>query len=1144
MHAVTWRTVRCRPKFPAALVAGQRRPLRNRPFHRTTRALKADDASKDSQGAESSAQASDPPPKDDNVAPTGDQNQPDPAPAVKLARGVEAAENNAEYLKAEIQAARKKIKRFSSQLSKVNGVNQASGIPPVHIPPWFLRLNVALHDEARPGAPSDGKPKIEGSLCINGISEEEEELLRLALPMPPKLWDALETAAKEKQDQKENVTNAAAFYSGFLQFINKYYRDAEGAKTENGSGPAKWKLKEDLGVHFSLYLETLTAMAGSLHAKHLENANSFPAAKSNLVLHCPVDGGIPQLEDLVQDISNKLQADLVTLGPQDIAELVGEYVGEGSDLASQSLRYLGYQTHRSQFENMAEEEEFEDAEEEEGEESQEHTHPIPRPRGNGKRQAFIIQGFPARASFSDLFKAIDGRRPNGPMSGEMLGPGMGVNRPSSPQWDEIKLDASLKALLDAPSTKRTRLQDQTLQSTNTGTESQNSQPAEVDTAQTEGEEEKLVLGQTKSFRLTLDKSLQNVPKIPGPERKRTVVLIKDYKELSTTQHGGHIIDKLTDIVRKRREDGEEIMIVGITSSAELFPEVSRAGVRRMQAENETDFARTIVVPLGPITIDSLASAVDRRNETFGEGLDLTKEEFLRIRDINVRHIFDMIGQLDPDALDPVYADESRRHDVYERNKDWYDNEGRAIELTGPHLNRRVLAFHEVHRLAQTIVGLLRATTRTQHASRLVVQLAILLLRLSDDVKLSWATNERLLESARLSFKTMNTTPKSESQSTLDAVAKSADKTEKKLLPGIVDPKAIKTTFDDVHVPDETKDALKTLISLSMQRPDAFKYGVLANDKMPGLLLYGPPGTGKTLLAKAVAKESGATVLQISASEIYEMWVGESEKNVRAVFSLARKLSPCVVFIDEADSLFGTRAGGKHKAHQKDTLNQFLKEWDGMNDLSVFIMVATNRPFDMDDAVLRRLPRRVLVDLPTERDREAILRIHLKGELLDEKLDLRDVARRTPFYSGSDLKNLCVAAALNCVKEENVAAAEKKKKKKQQQQQQQQEEAEAAASATPPSPESPSPSSEPRQPHDQPPKDESLYPPRRTLHTRHFAAAFEEIGASISEDMASLVSIRKFDDQFGDNRKNKKKKSAWGFQTNRWEAGEEAVRVRK
>ncbi|KAK8229951.1 hypothetical protein BKA81DRAFT_344285 [Phyllosticta paracitricarpa] len=1188
MHTVTWRTVRCRPRFPAAFVAGQRRPLRNRPFHRTTRALKSDDASKDSEGAESNVQASDPPPKDDNAAPTEDQNQPDPAPTVKLARGVEAAENNAEYFKEQIRVARRTIKRYSSELSKVNGVHQASGVPPVHIPPWFLRLNVALHDEeAQPGPPSGPKPDIEGSLCINSVSEEQEELLRLALPMPPKLWDALETAAKEKRDQKE--TPGTEFYFGVLQFLNKYYRDAEGTKTGNGSGPAKWKLNEDLGVHFSLYLEIMTAMAGSLHAKHPENGNSFPAAKSNLVLHCPVDGGIPQLEELVQDVSAKLQADLVTLGPQDIAELVGDYVGEGSDQASQSFRYLGYQTHRSQFENVAEEEEFNDAEEEEGEETQEHTHPIPRPRGNGKRHAFIIQGFPARASFSDLFKAMDGRKPNGSMSGDMLGPGIGINRASSPQWDDIKLDASLKALLDAPSTKRTRLLNQIPDPSSSRAQSQDFQ-VEPTAAQTEGQKDKVVVGQTQSFRLILDKDLQKVPKIPGPgERKRTVILVKDYKELSTTQHGGHIIDKLTEIVRKKRDNGEEIMVVGITSSAELFPEVSRAGVRRMQAENETDYARTIVVPLGPITIDSLASLVDRRNETCDDGLDLPKKECWRIRDINVRHIFDMIGLLDPDALDPLYADEARRHDFYERTKASYDDEIKAIELSGPHLFRRVLAFHEVHRLAQTIVGLLRATTKEQHASRLVVQLAILLLRLSDDVKLSWATNERLLESARLSFKTMNAAAKSETQSTLDAVAKSADKTEKKLLAGIVDPKAIKTTFDDVHVPDETKDALKTLISLSMQRPDAFKYGVLANDKMPGLLLYGPPGTGKTLLAKAVAKESGATVLQISASEIYEMWVGESEKNVRAVFSLARKLSPCVVFIDEADSLFGTRAGGKHKAHQKDTLNQFLKEWDGMNDLSVFIMVATNRPFDMDDAVLRRLPRRVLVDLPTEKDREAILRIHLKGEQLDEALDLANIAKRTPFYSGSDLKNLCVAAALNCVKEENIAAMKKKEEaaaaaaadlsseasssasqdassdassaSTTPAEQQTADQSSAAAentnsttttttttssSSSPSSSSNPNPTSTTQSPSPSPsqPQPQSLYPARRTLKPHHFEKAFEEIGASISEDMSSLIAIRKFDDQFGDSRNKKKKKSAWGFQMSEWQAGEEAVRVRK
>ncbi|KAK8248475.1 ATPase family AAA domain-containing protein 1-A [Phyllosticta capitalensis] len=1131
MHAVTWRTVRCRPRFPAAFVAGQRRPLRNRPFHRTTRALKSDDASKDPPGAEPNAQIADEPSKDENAAPSADQTQPNPAPTIQLARGVEAAENNAEFLREQIQAARRTIKKYSSQLNKVSGVNQASGMPPVHIPPWFLRLNVALHDEARRGgAPSGGKPDIEGSLCINGVSGEQEELLRLALPLPPRLWNALETAAKEKKDQKETLTNAAAFYSEFLQFVNKFYRDAESAKAD---------LKDDLRVHFSLYLEILTAVAGSLHSKHPDSGSSFPAAKSNLVLHCPDDGGIPQLEELVQDVSAKLQADLVTLGPQDIAELVGDYVGEGSDLASQSLRYLGYQTHRSQFEHTAaEEEEMEDAEEEEGEESQENALPDPRVKGKGKRQAFIIQGFPT-GNISDIFKALDGRRPGGSIGADMLGPGIGVSRQNSPQWDDIKLDASLKALLDAPSVKRTRLQDKNLEKSPDG--ASENQGSESTAAQAEAEAERLVLGQTRSFRLVLDKYLQNVPKIPGPgERKRTIVLVKDYKELSTTQHGGHIIDKLTDIVRKRRESGEEIMVVGITSSAELFLEVSRAGVRRMQAENESDYTRTIVVPLGPVTIDSLASATDRRNETFGEGLDLTKEEFLRIRDINVRHIFDMIGQLDPDAVDPL--------------SDWYDKEGRAIELTGPHLNRRVLAFHEVHRLAQTIIGLLRATTQTQHATRLVVQLAILLLRLSDDVKLSWAMNERLLASARLSFKTMNAAPKTETQSTLDAVTKSADKTEKKLLPGIVDPKAIKTTFDDVHVPDETKDALKTLISLSMQRPDAFKYGVLANDKMPGLLLYGPPGTGKTLLAKAVAKESGATVLQISASEIYEMWVGESEKNVRAVFSLARKLSPCVVFIDEADSLFGTRAGGKHKAHQKDTLNQFLKEWDGMNDLSVFIMVATNRPFDMDDAVLRRLPRRVLVDLPTEKDRESILKIHLKGEQLDDSLDLADIAKRTPFYSGSDLKNLCVAAALNCVKEENIAALEKKKAASNDAKSNTAELSEATASENTSDTTSESsrgePSSEPTaSDSDKPassskPTTTSLYPERRTLKAHHFEKAFEEIGASISEDMSSLVAIRKFDDQFGDNRNKKKKKSSWGFQTNEWTAGEDSVRVRK
>jgi SpoVK/Ycf46/Vps4 family AAA+-type ATPase len=312
-----------------------------------------------------------------------------------------------------------------------------------------------------------------------------------------------------------------------------------------------------------------------------------------------------------------------------------------------------------------------------------------------------------------------------------------------------------------------------------------------------------------------------------------------------------------------------------------------------------------------------------------------------------------------------------------------------------------------------------------------------------------------------------------------------------------------TTFADVSAPPDTVEALKTLTSLSLIRPDAFSYGVLATDKIPGLLLYGPPGTGKTMLAKAVAKESGATMLEVSGSEVYDMYVGEGEKNVKAIFSLAKKLSPCVVFIDEADAIFGSRSGHANRTSHRELINQFLREWDGMNDLSAFIMVATNRPFDLDDAVLRRLSRRLLVDLPVEKDREAILGIHLKNEVLDPSVSIADLARQTPFYSGSDLKNLSVASALACVREENEEAVKHQ------------------AAGTP-----------------------HQYPEKRTLTKRHFDKAMEEISASISEDMSTLAAIRKFDEKYGDRKGRRKKRPGYGFGMKEMEAAKvETGRVR-
>lgn len=227
------------------------------------------------------------------------------------------------------------------------------------------------------------------------------------------------------------------------------------------------------------------------------------------------------------------------------------------------------------------------------------------------------------------------------------------------------------------------------------------------------------------------------------------------------------------------------------------------------------------------------------------------------------------------------------------------------------------------------------------------------------------------------------------------------------------------------------------------------------------------------------------------------------------------------------------------------------------------MVATNRPFDLDDAVIRRLPRRLLVDLPTQTDRREILRIHLKGEQLDASVDLEDLAKRTPFYSGSDLKNVAVSAALACVKEENETAARAAASQDNLLSvgtEPGEENDAAAAPAFPPHQEAPTPTapllpmpalgqSMPTNPLDQgsPPRivpgRKYAFPAVRTLHARHFDAALAEISASISEDMSSLGAIKKFDEQFGD-RKGRKAKKGFGFGEKMGVRDEGAARVRK
>ncbi|XP_051132188.1 uncharacterized protein LOC127252165 isoform X2 [Andrographis paniculata] len=236
--------------------------------------------------------------------------------------------------------------------------------------------------------------------------------------------------------------------------------------------------------------------------------------------------------------------------------------------------------------------------------------------------------------------------------------------------------------------------------------------------------------------------------------------------------------------------------------------------------------------------------------------------------------------------------------------------------------------------------------------------------------------------------------------------------EKKLLGEVIPPGDIGVTFDDIGALDNVKETLKELVMLPLQRPELFSKGQLTKP-CKGILLFGPPGTGKTMLAKAVATEAGANFINISMSSITSKWFGEGEKYVKAVFTLASKISPSVIFVDEVDSMLGRRENpGEHEAMRK-MKNEFMVNWDGLRTKDkerVLVLAATNRPFDLDEAVIRRLPRRLMVSLPDAQNREKILKVILAKEELSPNTDLGAVAKMTEGYSGSDLKNLCVSAA--------------------------------------------------------------------------------------------------------------------------------------
>lgn len=791
------------------------------------------------------------------------------------------------------------------------------------------------------------------------------------------------------------------------------------------------------------YFEIAAIVAASFATVSGAGRNTFWGLKANLALYSACDGGGAWLNSIVDQVAKDQKANILRLDAQDIMEIGGAFVSPNAkDFLS--LRTLGFDAFRPP---TRDEDELEEDEDEEDMADQLLDLDL-------KPSKFLNL---TKQEFSSLTKE-ESRKVTQALK----------------DLDE-KHDRPTKSPI-TPAKRQTRADDLDI-------------PTHTPIHETR---------MTAFWDTVIDSALAQI-KAQGDSRsseQKLMVCIEDFMEISNTSVGEEMLDSLAENVERRRgRNGEKIIIIGTTSSSEFAGDEDAQ--KDLEAESQGSLYRTVLITHDPVAKPSPT------HTTWKQFWKNEKEQRNAI--INLRNILWMLKQIQPESHHQNMSASIDPHDFV-----------KSFKLKEPGLTEgdyqlklfdQVFKQEDAQRIALAVIGF-RETglwnaylhgVEGEPSLSALIDVAIKAIQTADRKRLGnepltkaqpppipniFPSGPKPWDKEEAKIPEMKDEASTVVAARLEALKASCNDRERRLFGGVVFPESTRTTFKDIHVAPGTVDTVRTLTSLSLSRPDAFSYGVLATDSISGLLLYGPPGTGKTLLAKAVAKESGSTVLTITGADLHSKWVGESEKAIKAMFTLARKLSPCVVFIDEADSILAARKGSGYSV---DLLSQMLLEWDGLGGPGVFLMVATNRPFALDDAVLRRLPRRVLVDLPDKEDREAILKIHLRNEQLDSSVSLAELAEKTPFYSGSDLKNVAVSAALACIKEELEAkqAAEKLG------------------------------------------DVEFKYAEKRTLEGRHFKLALEEVSASISADMSSLKQVKKFDEEFGAG-KGKKKKSGFGF----------------
>lgn len=247
---------------------------------------------------------------------------------------------------------------------------------------------------------------------------------------------------------------------------------------------------------------------------------------------------------------------------------------------------------------------------------------------------------------------------------------------------------------------------------------------------------------------------------------------------------------------------------------------------------------------------------------------------------------------------------------------------------------------------------------------------------------------------------------------------------------VVAPMEIPVTFEDIGGLDQIIEELRESVIYPLTMPHLYSGHSKLLSAPSGVLLYGPPGCGKTMLAKALARESGACFINLHISTLTEKWYGDSNKLVAAVFSLARKLQPSIVFIDEIDAVLGQRRSGEHEASGM-VKAEFMTHWDGLASSTaaggsqrICILGATNRIQDIDEAILRRLPKKFPVSLPNAMQRRRIFELTLQDTKIDRRIfsngspafDLDALVRASAEMSGSDIKEACRDAAMVPIRE--------------------------------------------------------------------------------------------------------------------------------